>query len=203
MDSEQRPSPIITDIAGVILAGGQSRRYGKNKALVEVGGLLLIERVIRVMGSVFERLMLMTNAPDEYAFLGLPMHEDLVKGRGPLGGIYTALKTMPHEGGFFVACDMPTLNADLIRHMVRIRGDFDAVVPRIAGRMDALHALYTRRCLSAVESLIGASQNQVIRFFDAVSARYVEEEEIRRFDPELRSFFNINDPKELKRFETL
>ena len=92
---------------------------------------------------------------------------------------------------------MPSLNPGLIRYMVGIRDDFDVVVPKISWKMETLHALYSRRCLPAVKRLIDLREYQTIRFFPVVSVRHVKENEIRRFDPELRSFFNVNRPEEL------
>ena len=189
---------LFKDVSGVILVGGKSSRYGSNKALAKINGVPLIERVIGVMGRVFENLILITNTPDEYAHLGLPMHEDIIKGLGPIGGLYTGLAAIPDDAGFFVACDMPILNHDLIHYMVKERGRSDAVVPRIRGMMESLHALYGKGCLSSVKRLIDSQVYQIIRIFNEVSVRYIEEEEIRRFDPELRCFININKPEELK-----
>jgi len=186
------------DITGVILAGGKSSRYGSNKALVKIEGIPLIERVATVMQSLFEHVFLITNTPDEYAYLGFPMYEDLIKGLGPLGGIYTAMTAIPNSGGFFVPCDMPFLNPYLIRHMVEIRENYDAVVPRISGNIEALHAFYSNRCLPAVKKLIDRREYQIFRFFPEVSVRYVEEAEIRGFDSQLRSLLNINWPEEAK-----
>ena len=193
------PNASFGDVTGVILAGGKSRRYGKNKALVEIDGIPLIGRVVSVMQSVFQHLVLITNTPDEYSYLKLPMYEDIIKGLGPLGGIFTALMTITNEAGFFVACDMPSLNRELIHHMVKVRADFDAVVPSIHGNVEALHALYCKRCLPAIRRLVDSREYQVFRFFPEVSVRYVDDNEIRRFDPELRSFFNVNRPQELGR----
>jgi molybdenum cofactor guanylyltransferase len=190
---------IYKDVTGVILAGGKSSRYGKNKALVKINGIPLIENVIRVMGPLFQDLVLITNTPDEYAYLELPMYEDLIKGLGPIGGIYTALNSIANDAGFFVACDMPFLNPDLIRYMVGIRGDFDVVIPEVSGKMEPLHALYTGRCIAAVKRLVDLRQYQIFRFFSEVSVRHVKENEIRRFDPGLKSFFNVNRPDELGR----
>jgi molybdopterin-guanine dinucleotide biosynthesis protein A len=195
-DSDLEAEPRFGDVAGVILAGGMSRRYGTNKAFVRIDGLPLIERVSRVMTTLFEDLFLITNTPAEYAHLGLPMYEDLIKGLGPIGGIYTALSSIPHAAAFCVACDMPALNPAFVRHMVLIRDAFEVVVPRIQGKIEALHALYARRCLPHIRELIDSGNRQVFRFFPNVSVRYVEEEEIRRFDPGLRSFLNINRPEE-------
>ena len=189
---------VYKDVTGVILAGGKSSRYGTNKALAKINGIPLIENVIRVMRSLFQDLVLITNTPDEYAYLELPMYEDLIKDLGPIGGIYTALNSITNDAGFFVACDMPFLNPDLIRHLVGIRADFDVVVPEISGKMETLHALYSGRCIPAVRKLIDVHVYQTIRIFPEVSVRYLKENEIRRFDPELKSFFNVNRPEELK-----
>jgi molybdopterin-guanine dinucleotide biosynthesis protein A len=187
----------IKGITGLILAGGKSTRFGKNKALVEVDGIRLIERVIRVMGSVFQRLILITNAPHEYAYLKLPMVEDLIKGLGPLGGLYTGLETISNEAGFFVACDMPFLCEPLIRHMASVRGDFDVVLPKIDWKIEALHALYSKRCLPAIKELIDSQEYQVIRFLPKIRVKYLNEDEIRQYDPQLKAFSNINKPQEL------
>ena len=192
--------PIISsskDITGIILAGGKSLRYGRNKALVEVDGTRLIERVISVMQPLFETLIIITNTPREYDYLQLPMHEDVIKGLGPVGGVYTGLETISSESGFFVACDMPFLQSDLIHHMVEIKGDFDAVVPKVDWKIEPLHAIYTRNCLPVIKKLIDAQGYQIIKFFDNIRVRYVKEEEIRSFDSRLKSFLNVNSPREL------
>ncbi len=173
-----------------------STRYGTDKALAEIHGVPLVARVARIMATVFGQVILITNTPEQYNFLDLPMYRDLVKGIGPLGGIYTGLKLMEERAGFVVACDMPFLSVDLLRHMVEIQGSFDAVVPKMDWKIEALHALYSRSCLPAVEELIDSRQYQVFKFFSQIDVRYVEEEEIRLYDPDLRSFYNVNDPQE-------
>jgi molybdopterin-guanine dinucleotide biosynthesis protein A len=189
---------LIKDVSGLILAGGESSRYGKNKALVKVNGIPLIERVSRVMKSIFQEVILITNTPDEYSFLKLPMYEDLIKGLGPLGGLFTGLTRMANDTGFFVGCDMPSLNSGLIRHIVEIRDDCDVIVPRISGMMEPLHALYSKGCLPAIRELIDSRKYQTVQFFSEVSVKYVDEGLIRRFDPEIRCFYNINEPQQIK-----
>jgi len=195
-DSDPVKSPL-KGITGIILAGGKSSRYGANKAFVEINGVQLIERVITVMGSVFEHLILITNTPHEYTYLNLPMYEDLIKGLGPIGGILTGLEAISDESGFFMACDMPFINGDLIHYMVEVSDDYDAVVPRISWKMEALHALYRKNCLTAIRELIESNEYQTIKFFNKIRVRYVDWDEIRAFDPKQRSFFNINSPQEL------
>ena len=189
----------VDDVTGVVLAGGRSSRYGQNKALIKFEDVPLIERVLNTMGSVFHHVIIITNTPNEYAHLQIPMVEDIIKGLGPLGGIYTGLKAISDPKGFFVACDMPRLNPDLIRHMVAISDDFDVVVPKISWKIEALHGLYAKRCLDSIEGLIHSKTYQIFRFFPKVRVRFVDEVEIRRWDPDLMSFFNINTPDELKR----
>jgi molybdopterin-guanine dinucleotide biosynthesis protein A len=201
MESDQLKhiDPSLEEVTGVILAGGKSTRYGTNKAFAEVQGVRLIERTIRVMGSVCPRLLLVTNTPAEYAYLQLPMVEDLIKGLGPLGGIYTGLEVIEDENGLFVACDMPFLREDLLRYMVTLRGDFDAVVPRIDWMVEPLHALYTKKCLPSLRKFIRSEELQILKFFKNIRVRYMEEAEIRKIDPDLKSFFNINRPEDLDR----
>ena len=193
----------FTDIAGLILLGGKSSRYGSNKAMVEVDGVRLIERAVRVMRPLFQEVILLTNTPRDYAYLGLPMVEDLIKGLGPLGGVYTGLETISCDAGFFVACDMPFLNQALILHLVANRKGFDAVVPRVGWMIEPLHAVYTKRCLPAIRHLIDSREYQIFKFLPNVRVRYVEAEEIRVHDPQLRSFFNINEPQDLLETEKL
>ena len=189
-------------VSGVILAGGKSRRYGKNKALVEIGGIALIKRVLRVIEPLFGSVVLITNTPETYAFLNIPMFEDRIKGVGPLGGIFTGLQVISENVGFFVACDMPFLNSHLIRYLASVREDFDVVVPTFSGKFEALHALYSKNCLTQIEKLIQDDVYQTIQLFQSVSVRYVEENEIRRFDPGLDSFSNINKPEELRKMKS-
>lgn len=201
MESNQLKSANlrIEGVTGVILAGGKSTRYGTNKAFAEVRGVRLIERTIRVMGPVCPRLLLVTNTPAEYAYLQLPMVEDLIKGLGPLGGIYTGLEVINDENGLFVACDMPFLREDLLRYLVTLRGDFDAVVPRVDWMVEPLHALYTKKCLPSLRKFIRSEELQILKFFKNIRVRYMEEAEIRKIDPDLKSFFNINRPEDLER----
>jgi len=198
LEERQHPGRLIKDVSGLILAGGESSRYGRNKALVKVNGISLIERVSLVMQSLFQEVRLITNTPDEYTFLKLPMHEDLIKGLGPLGGLFTGLTRMSNDAGFLVACDMPFLNRELIRYIVKMGDNSDVIVPRIAGLLEPLHALYSKRCLPVIKKLIDSHKYQIGQFFPMVLVKYVDEDIVRRFDPKLRCFDNINEPQQLR-----
>jgi len=186
------------EITGVVLAGGKSRRFGRNKAFAEIDGIPLIERALNVMSSVFNEVVIITNNPEEYSYLNIPAQRDLITEVGPLGGIYTGLSKIRTYSGFFVACDMPYLDSGLIRFMTRVSKGFDAVVPRAGWKIESLHAIYTKACLPAVSRLIDSGKYQPRKIFDNAQVRYVEEEEIKNFDPGMRCFDNINSVKELR-----
>jgi molybdopterin-guanine dinucleotide biosynthesis protein A len=195
-DSEP-PNPLIQGITGVILAGGKSFRFGKNKALIKINGTRLIERVARVMGSIFEHVILISNTPHEYEYLHLPIYQDKIKDLGPIGGLYTGLNVIENKAAFFVACDMPFLNEELIRYLIQVKESYDAVVPRIDWKIESLHAIYTKQCLPAIHHSIALKNFQLITFLNKVHVKYIEEDALKLFDPELRSFMNINRPDEL------
>jgi len=194
-------SSLIKDTTGVILAGGKSLRYGRDKAFEFINGTFLIERVIEVMRGIFYEVILITNSPKRYSHLGLKVYEDIIKDIGPIGGIFTGLIKMKNEAGFFVACDMPFLNSKLIRYMAKKKGGFDVVIPRIGNYIEPLHAIYTKNCISFIRDSIFSKKLSIRGFFDKVSVRYVEKEEILRWDPKLRSFININRPEDLRRLQ--
>ena len=118
---------------------------------------------------------------------------------GSLGGIYTGLNASPTQWSLVAACDMPFLSAPLLSHLASLRDGFDAVVPVVDGRPEPTHALYTRRCLPPIEARLRTGQLKISGFFDDVAVRYVPENDIREFDPDLLSFFNINRPEDLAR----
>lgn len=198
----QRTGPDSVDrvpgMTGVVLAGGRSRRFGRNKALVPVRGVPMIERVVGALRQVFDHLILSANDPEPYRFLGLPTVPDLHPGVGPLGGLHAGLSLMADDAGFFTACDLPFLEPGLIRHMARLAPDADAVVPRIGPYVEPLHAIYHKRCIDPVLRAIRAGERRIVSFYPAVRVRYVEEQEIRAFDPDLKAFTDINRPEELR-----
>ena len=116
-------------VTGVILAGGMSRRMGKNKALLQLGEDSLIGHVIRRMHLITDELLLITNSPAEYAHLDLPMHEDTVPNTGALGGVYTGLTYASHDAVLCVACDSPFLEPKLLTYLLSVLGEYDAVMP--------------------------------------------------------------------------
>jgi molybdopterin-guanine dinucleotide biosynthesis protein A len=185
-------------ITGVILSGGYSRRMGQNKALMPLGDRRLIDWVLAVLRDVFSELLIVTNTPDVYADLAIPMVGDVVPNKGPLGGIYSAIYHVTTSHCFVVACDMPFLNMALMRYMMRQITDYDVVMPDIDGNMEPLHAIYSKACLAPIEQRLIDDRLKVIGFLPDVRVRTVTADEIGHFDPEFLVFQNLNTPEEFQ-----
>ena len=184
------------EVSGVILAGGASRRLGRNKALERIGGQTLIERVAGSIAPVSAEVIVVVASPAQAAALPLPagvrVVSDLYPGCGSLGGIYTGLSVSREPWVLVVACDMPFLNPRLLRRLMTMRRNVDAVVPCLEGQPEPLHALYSKTCLAPMDRMLRAGQLKIAPLFEAVRVRYVGEGTIDRFDPDHRSFFNVN-----------
>ena len=179
------------EVTGIILAGGMSSRFGSNKALSRIDGDRLIERLCRTVGSVTGRMMLITHTPEDYAFLKLESRKDLVPRCGPIGGIYTALRTAQTPLCLCVACDMPFVRPEFLEYMVERSAGYDVVVPVNDGRVEPLCAVYRETCVPAIEDRIHARRFKIAGFFDEVRVLRLAPEEGGFHDDDM--FFNIND----------
>jgi molybdopterin-guanine dinucleotide biosynthesis protein A len=179
-------------ISAFIIAGGQSRRFREDKSLFRYRGKALIESVIETVRPVIDRIAIVSDSVDRFAYLGLPCHADIFHGQGPIGGIHSALVNAETERVFVFACDMPGLSAALICHMAAISQEYDVTIPVIAGEFEPLHAVYSKTCVGPIEKRIRDGARKITGFFKEVSVRTVPEEEIRKYaDPSL-VFKNIN-----------
>ena len=190
------------EVSAIILAGGKSQRLGKSKALATIHGKTLIERVTERLRPLVSQLLIVTS-PEQAGWLAADEAEvlvDLYPGKGSLVGIYTGLLAARYSHNIVVACDMPFLNTELLRYMIELSQDFDAVVPRLGeGWVEPLHAIYAKSCLDSIKRQLERNQLPVNSFLDSVRVRYVERAECQRLDPQLLSFFNINYPADLDR----
>jgi len=180
------------------MAGGKSRRMGRDKAWIDLGdGRPIVRRVIDVMSEVADEVFIVAN-DERYASLGLRVVPDRYPDGGALGGIATGIGAASHDRVLVAACDMPFLRPEVFRLLVERSEGYDAVVPRVGGEQETLHALYTKACLPAIERALASGKMRVISFFDDVRLRTLDEAELRTVDPELRSFTNVNTPEELE-----
>ena len=189
------------NVSGVALAGGMSRRLGRNKAVEEIGGERLIERVINRLSEVASETVVVVAEESRAQALDLPdgvrTAADIYPGHGSLGGIFTGLSAARGDYGIVVACDMPFLNTGLLQFMVDLAPDFDVVVPRVDGRPEPLHAIYSKSCLEPIESRLKRQDLKIALFFEEVMVAYVDEDDIDLFDPERLSFFNVNTQEDM------
>ncbi|AFQ42747.1 molybdopterin-guanine dinucleotide biosynthesis protein A [Desulfosporosinus meridiei DSM 13257] len=182
---------------GVLLAGGKSSRMKKDKAFLEIEGQSLAERSLKVLKALFPEVLISSNQPELFAQYELPVIRDEVIGRGPLEGLYQGLKAAKHDVVFFVACDMPFLEIELIRFLAKWSSDYDLVVPKLQSGLHPLHAFYHRRCLSAIKNNLEAGRLKIIDFYSACSAKYVDEKEMSGCFTDLtNAFCNVNTPEE-------
>ena len=200
---ESTQKSFFNHITGVILAGGKSKRYGQNKAFIEINGTRLIDHIAENMKAIFNRVILVANEKTDYEYLGVPIFQDLIKGLGPLGWIYTGLMSISESAGFFVACDMPFINPQLIHYMVSIKNSYAAVVPSFANDIEPLFAIYGRSCCGLIKDLIDSQHYQIRLFYEQISVRYVTEEEIKKFGSPEKVFHNINTPEEYAKIRSL
>ena len=188
------------NVTGVIQAGGRSTRMGgEPKALMTLGGRRIVERVVAALAREVHDLLVVTNTPDLYAFLGVPMVSDALPDHGSLGGIYTGLLRAPGDAVFTVACDMPFLRADVARLVIARAAEADVVIPRVGDQLETLHACYARACLPAMEDRLRAGRLKITGFFDDVRVLEVDEAAIRAVADPALVFMNVNTPDELAR----
>lgn len=195
------------DISCIVLAGGKGLRLGRDKASEIVGDSSLLQRVISSL-SLFDSEIIIVTAGEQslrqsFGYTKLKIVADVYPGRGTLGGIYTGLAASDSRYNLVVACDMPFLNHDLLRYLIRLSPGFGAVVPRLGNMAEPLHAVYSKDCRVSIEALLKRDILSILELYPLVRVRYVEAEEINRFDPRHLSFFNINTEDDLDRAREL
>jgi molybdopterin-guanine dinucleotide biosynthesis protein A len=176
---------------------------GHDKVIERLGNTTLLEKVISRIDSFSQEIVIVTAEKRDFEqFSGNPKVKtvtDILPGRGSLGGIYTGLVNSSFSYNFVIAADMPFLNRELIGYMIGTAEGFDYVIPRMGKFYEPLHAIYSKNCISPIEDMINRDRRVIIELFDYVKVRYVDTEEIDRFDPEHLSFFNINTKQDLER----
>lgn len=188
------------DVSAAVLAGGESRRMGRDKSLLELDGEPLIARVVSRLAELSDDILVITNDTEKYEWLAdrVRFASDLGgAGQGPLAGIGAALQAARHDVVLVVATDMPFLNTDLLAYLVEKAETVDVVVPVIEeGRPETMHAVYRRTCLPAIKQRLEANRRKITGFFEDVRVCEVPVKELQRFDPELQSFLNANTPEQ-------
>jgi len=193
----------VIKFSGVILAGGKSRRMGRDKNQLILSGETLVARAVRTLTALSDDVILVANTPKLFADLGVRLTSDMIPGGGALSGIHAGLVAAQHELALVVACDMPFLNPDLLHYMASLAPGPAVIVPRWRGELETLHAFYARQCIPVIEPILLRGGGRIVEIYETVDVRYVEPIEIARFDPEGLTFFNVNSPEDWKRAQAL
>jgi len=201
---------MYKDITGVILTGGKSTRMGSNKSLLTIGGITVIERVVNLMKELFNSVILITNQPEEYSFLNVPMHEDIYQGIGPLAGIHSALLNSITEKNFIISCDIPLMTYEVIKYMVEFPTTKPITIAKADNFIQQLCGIYSKSLLQVIGNIIvknipplhderNPDQKKrgcrVLQLVKTVDSEIIDiEKEFKDYIP--GTFYNMNNPSE-------
>jgi len=177
----------------LILAGGENKRLPVTKGFLEINSKKIIELNIEVLKGLFDVVIISTNKPELYFYLGVPMVGDIIKDGGPMTGILSALSIPDVSELLVTACDMPFIMPEVIKYVVNkwVEG-YNAVIPVFDNKPQPLLGIYSKRIARDMEQSIKNGERSLIRFLHKIDVLYIDEKEIKAIDPEGRSFVNIN-----------
>jgi molybdopterin-guanine dinucleotide biosynthesis protein A len=195
---------MISGVSCVVLAGGESRRMGRDKAQVKLAGSSLLERVLKVVTPLFDDVMVSRQKRDG-EINGLRFIEDQLSGRGPIIGLCSALQQARHAYVFVTACDMPFISAGLITYLTSLRSKADIVVPVRDGRPEPLFAVYSRSCLEDLIERVKQGKRGLTLFIRETtrSVHYVDAQQLQEHDPALHSFVDVDSTTALIEAEAM
>lgn len=183
--------------AGIVLAGGQSSRMGEDKARLPWGEQDLLQVVLESLATACDERLVVSQRPRELP-MGVIQVADIFPRCGPLGGIHAGLQAMQAECAFVVACDMPYLRPRAVHFLLQSLADWDAVIPVQDGLYEPLHGVYHRRCLPTLERQLRQGNYKILDAVRKLRVLWLPGQELRRFDPDLRMFRNLNTPDEYR-----
>lgn len=178
--------------AALILAGGKSSRFGRDKSLLTLHGERIVDRLVEQCRTVCDEVVILCGEAEKFHIEGVLELRDLVPGQGPMGGIYTGMSNSSAELFLVVACDMPRFDAGLAQRMLQACAGFDACVPRDGERLEPLCAVYRRTALPQIREMLDRGEYQMRRLFPRIQTRYWEEPQPAGTDV----FYNINHPSD-------
>jgi molybdenum cofactor guanylyltransferase len=184
----------IPDATAVVLAGGKSSRMGRPKSLLLFDGKPLIAHLARALERMFAETVIVAAPEQELPPLPAILVRDEVPYQGPVGGIYYGLRAASGKSCFVTSCDVAFLNPSLISHLLSQISDYDVVVPHWQERFQPLHAVYRTSVLPLLKEQLDRGELRPIFLFDKVRTRKIDDDEVKIFDPDGLSFFNMNTP---------
>lgn len=188
-------------MTAIILAGGQSSRMGLDKAFIKFKGLSLIGRQLKLLRSIFEKIIIVTNNPGKYKFKAIKVVKDIIPGCGPLSGIHAGLTASDSFYNFVIACDMPFVNTQLVQYMLNNANGYDIVVPRVDKKLHPLFGIYSKNLITNIEGLLKQDSLKVSHIFTKAKTRFILKDEIEKFDQGLLTLVNINTQGDWQRLK--
>ena len=189
-----------TPAAGVVLCGGRSTRMGSPKALLAFGGETMLQRIVRLLDAVVAPIVVVAAPGQPLPELpaAVTVARDEREGRGPLEGLRAGLSALPDtvDAAYVTSCDVPLLVPGFVRRMVELAAGHDVAVLETDGFAHPLAAVYRRRTLPHVETLLAADRLRPVFLFEAARTRRVAPREVADVDAELRTLRNVNSPED-------
>lgn len=186
-------------MALIVLAGGKSLRMGQNKPSLAFGGVSLLERSVLRFRKEFETVIVVLGYGQKAHIEDTVVVSDIYPDAGPIGGIYAGLTASPDEANFVLACDMPFATPALATYLVSLLENHNAIVPLLQHGPEPVQAAYAKSCLPQIEKNLQLGKLKLQSLLDQLDVRFVPESEVRRFDPHLTGFFNVNTPEDYYR----
>ena len=200
---------MYNDVTGIILSGGKSSRMGENKSIMKIGNRNVIEYVTDLMKSLFNKVILITNDPDDYKFLDLEMYADIFLRMGPLAGIHSGLNNSKTIKNFIISCDIPLMKAAMIKYLTEFKTDKPITIAKADGFIQQLCGVYDKKCLPAAEEIL-SSQNEtstmhngskkirckVLDLIDKIGAEIIDAESLPFYEKDI--YFNMNRKSDFK-----
>jgi molybdopterin-guanine dinucleotide biosynthesis protein A len=190
-------------VSAIILAGGRSSRMGRAKASLKFGSSTLLERVAAEMKRVFDDIVIVASPTDVIEIAGVRTVRDATDYEGPVGALERGMLAATSETIFACSCDVPFVSADLALALSGMLGDHDAVIPHVEGKLQTLHAVYSKECAKVLATMRAKGEHRLNEIVNFAKVRIVAEEEIHALNPNvdrtMRSFFNVNTPDDYQR----
>ena len=193
-------------MTSIVLAGGRSLRLGRSKALQAIQGKSLIQWVVDRLAMLSTEIIIVTARGEAIpcsSAVRIKTVADIYPAKGTLVGIHSGLIASSSSRAIVVGCDMPFLSVRLLEYMSQTLADSDVALPRIGEMVEPLCAVYSKNCLAPIQELLDQNELRISRLFGMVKVRYIEEDEIDRFDPKHLSFLNVNSQADLDRARRL
>lgn len=193
-------------ISCVVLAGGQSKRMGKDKAFLKIGDKTFLRKILESLSKKCDEIIIVGNKDKELYLkeaqtVNKPVKftSDIYPYQGPLNGIISALHLINHEKTFISTCDTPLIKPEVVEFLQREIDGFDAVIPVVRNKFQPLNALYRTESLQKAKQLFHKGERSLFSFIKSLNVKFIDQNKIEKVDPQLYSYWSINTPEDYQK----